>query len=197
MKQRTLIASLLMAGLLGTVPGMALADGHGNYKTRKEVQRDYRGGDRVRHGNQDYVYRGGRFYRPDRGGLVSVRAPIGGIIASLPFGFSAVVASGNTYFHAEGSYYRQVPRGYMVCDAPVVAPVPRHHGNQFSSTVVVQPAMLNVRSGPGRSFAVSSQVVRGERLNIRSNSDGWFYVQTPRGISGWVMMQFTSPYVAG
>lgn len=197
MKQRTLIASLLMASLLGTVPGMALAEGHGNYKSRKEEQRNYRDQTRVRHGNQDYIYRGGRFYRPDRGGLVSVIAPVGAIVASLPFGLSAVVASGNTYFHAEGSYYRQVPRGYMVCDAPVVAPAPRQRGNQFSSTVVVRPAMLNVRSGPGAFFAVNSQVARGERLHIRGNANGWYHVETPRGISGWVMMQFTSPYVAG
>ena len=197
MKQRTLIASLLMASLLGTVPGMALADGHGNYKPRKEEQRQYRDRDHVRHGNQDYVYRGGRFYRPGRSGLVAVTAPVGAIVASLPFGFSAVVAGGQTYFHAAGSYYRQSPRGYMVCEAPVVAPVSRFRDNHFPGTVVVRPAMLNVRSGPGQSFAISGQVARGERLHIRSNSDGWFYVETPRGISGWVMVQFTSPYVAG
>jgi Bacterial SH3 domain/Family of unknown function (DUF6515) len=197
MKQRTLIASLLMVGLIGAVPGPALADGHDHYKSRKEEQRHYRDRDHVRHGKKNHNYRGRRFNRQKRGGLVSVRAPIGAIIASLPFGVAAVAASGNTSFHAEESYYRQVPRGSMVCEAPLVTPSSRHYDKRHSRTAVVRPALLNVRSGPGRSFAVSGQVVRGDRLHIRSTTDGWYYVETSRGIGGWVMMRFTSPYVTG
>ena len=197
MKHRVLIASLLMATTLATIPGMAFAGGRDHDQPRKEEHRDGRYGDRVHHGNKDYVYRNGRFFLPGPRGLFAVTAPIGAIVASLPFGFSAVVADGHTYFHAEGSYYRPVANGYMVCNAPTVAPAPRHYRQSHTRTVVVRPALLNVRSGPGAGFAVNGQVLRGERLHIRSNTNGWFYVETPRGISGWVMMQFTSPYSAG
>jgi uncharacterized protein YgiM (DUF1202 family) len=176
---------------------VALADRHGKDKPPKGEQRHYRDREQVRHGNQDYIYRGGRFYRPGRGGLIAVAAPVGAIVATLPFGISAVVAGGNTYFHADGSYYRQTSHGYMVCVAPVVPPAQRRHPERISRTVVVQPARLNIRSGPGPSFAVSDQVARGERLHIRANSGGWYYVETPHGTRGWVMVQFTSPYLAG
>ncbi|WP_432823550.1 DUF6515 family protein [Trichloromonas sp.] len=104
MKNRTLIASLLMASLLGTVPGMALADGRGHYKPWKEDRRHHRDYEHVRHGKHEYSYRGGRFYRPGPAGLIAVSAPIGAVVAALPIGFAAVVSGGHTYFHAQGSY---------------------------------------------------------------------------------------------
>ncbi len=197
MKNRVLIASLLMASLFLAAPGMALADGYGKNHSRKDEQQNYRDYDRVRYGHQDYFYRGGRFYLPGRSGLVSVTAPIGAVVASLPFGSATMVVGGNSYFYLEGSYYRPTSAGYMVCQAPVIAPVLKGQGKHLPGTVMVRPALLNLRVGPGRSFAVRSQVVRGERLNIRGNSNGWYYVETSSGLNGWVLPQFTSTYAAG
>lgn len=197
MQFKKILASILVCSMIGTLPLNALADGRDYRKTDRGDRRDYRHHERVRVGHDDYYVRSGRFFRPGPSGLISVRAPIGAIVATLPLGFAAVAIGMNTYFHAEGTYYSRVPRGYMVVEAPVVvAPRPARSEGR-SGAVIVETSLLNVRSGPGAHFAISGQVRRGDALWVRGRSDGWYYVETPGGNYGWVMMQFTSPGAAG
>lgn len=62
-----------------------------------------------------------------------------------------------------------------------------------SSGVVVNAALLNIRSGPGFQNPVVAVVQRGDSLVVHSITQGWLYVQSPSGRFGWVARQFTSP----
>ncbi len=143
----------------------------------------------ARHGHQVYYLHRGHFYRDSPTGFISIGLPFGAIVASLPIGHVRVTIGGIGYFLADGVYYRPyVSGGYQVVAAPVpVAPAGATH------SVTVSVGALNVRSGPGISFSVIGQVYQGASLYVHGNSPGWYYVQTPDGRYGWVMLRYVSP----
>jgi uncharacterized protein YgiM (DUF1202 family) len=51
--------------------------------------------------------------------------------------------------------------------------------------------LLNVRSGPGVGEMVTSQVQRGDILDVLGAAPDWLYVRTESGFYGWVMAQYT------
>jgi curli biogenesis system outer membrane secretion channel CsgG len=83
-----------------------------------------------------------------------------------------------TYFHY-GSAAAPAP-------SPAAAPAAGDAG-----TVVVKPANLNVRSGPGTKYSVLFGVRGGDRLTVLEKSEEWIRVRTTAGKEGWVSSQFT------
>jgi hypothetical protein len=58
------------------------------------------------------------------------RAPIGIVVARLPFGHKKVVSAGVTYYCHDNVYYRSHPRGYIVVPEPDTHQV--NHDNHLS-----------------------------------------------------------------
>ena len=82
---------------------------------------------------------------------------------------------------------------YHYGSAPAPAPTPAAPAAAGSAgTVVVKPASLNVRSGPGTKYSVLFSVRGGDRLTALEESEGWLRVRTTAGQEGWVSSQFTS-----
>ncbi len=207
MKRPAYLATLLISSLIAAtaLPGDALADRRDHPAQRREeraprftrhapqrapVNHHYRGHEHVRVGKHDYYHRNGRFFRPGRLGLVSVRAPIGAIVGSLPLGFSVQLFGGNTYFQAGSTFYSRVPSGYMVVDEPRLRP-DRAYAGKASRYVTINSALLNIRTGPGLHFGIAGQVGRGTRLPVHGDRDGWYYIQQANGVRGWIMADFT------
>jgi len=205
MKKTAYVATLLISSLLSAaaLPAEALADGRDHRSQRWEERaprsvkhapyrapaKHYRGHEHVRVGKHDYYHRNGRFFRPGSSGLISVRAPLGAIVAGLPVGFSMVLSGGTNYFQAGGTYYNQVPSGYMVVEEPRRRP-DRGYAGKVPRYVTVNSALLNIRSGPGQHFGIAGQVGRGQRLPVYDNREGWYYIEQPNGARGWIMADF-------
>ncbi len=125
---------------------------------------------------------------------VFVSPPIGTVLVSLPLGCSTVSAGGTMYYYNDGVYYKEVPSGYVVTEPPAEANIPvvtpPLSGGSCQTSVTTQ--VLNVRSGPGFHYPVIRQVVLGDSLTVRGESEGWLYVETPGGQLGWVVTRFTA-----
>lgn len=147
----------------------------------------------VRIGGRHYYEHGGRYYVQSSGGFLLVAPPIGVVVGALPIGAISVHIGGIAYFLAGGVYYRHAPQGYVV----VTAPQPVATVVTGAREVVVQAALLNVRSGPGLEFNVVEQAEHGVRLPVFGDAPGWYYVRMPDGLYGWVMAQFTIPIQVG
>lgn len=50
---------------------------------------------------------------------------------------------------------------------------------------------VNVRTGPGTSYAAIDTVRRGESVNVQGCRDGWCYIEK-RGSDGWVSVNYLS-----
>jgi len=59
--------------------------------------------------------------------------------------------------------------------------------------VTVNPATLNVRSGPGTNYSVVFGVKGGDRLQVLETSDKWIRIRTQDGKEGWTAGWLTSP----
>ena len=147
--------------------------------------------------NQRYFYLDGLFFRQGLYGYISVQAPFGAIVLSLPIGYSSVVVGGTRYYVYGGVYYRHVPTGYEVVKKPYLGDryCTPEITCEIADQVVVTPAALNVRQGPGKTHPVIYQVYRHDILKIIGSATGWFYVSLPSGVCGWVMAEFVSPLV--
>ena len=147
--------------------------------------------------NQRYFYLDGLFYRQGLYGYISVQAPFGAVILSLPIGYSSVVVGGTRYYVYGGIYYRHVPTGYEVVKRPYLGDryCTPEIACEIADQVVVTTAALNVRQGPGKTHPVIYQVYRHDILKIIGRATGWFYVSLPSGVCGWVMAEFVSPLV--
>jgi hypothetical protein len=138
-------------------------------------------------GANRYHYHAGVYYRKGSKGFTVVRAPMGAVIAHLPVGFATAVVAGITYFVFADIYYQKISSGYMVVKEPTEEPVTEASAQQLQVTV----AVLNVRSGPGIHYPVTTRVRMGDRLMIKGSAPGWNYVQLPNGSHGWVMTKYT------
>lgn len=176
--------------------------GHGRYEQHHDHGREHgyyyrvRPGTPVRalpHGyyslhapHHQYYVHGGQFYERAYPGFVVVRPPIGVVVATLPFGYLSLSITGSNYFFSGGVYYRPAPSGYVV----VAPPYPTAAA---TGMVVVQASALNVRLGPGLDYGVVGVVSGGIQLPVYGSTPNWYYVRTPNGNFGWVMMNFTAP----
>jgi hypothetical protein len=166
----------------------------------KRLPRGYR---RVRYKKVPYYYQRGIFYRPAPSGFIVVEPPIGVVVVSLPVGYTRIWIGGVGYYSYGGVFYRRAPYGYVVVDPPADVVV------EEEIPVIVQPtkpavgkvsvtaSVLNVRTGPGLSYAVIYQIQEDYILEIHGRELGWLYVQLPNGEFGWVMLGFTSPMEPG
>ena len=127
------------------------------------------------------------------------RPHAGAILAALPLGFLTLAVGSMIYYHCAGVYYRQVPAGYMVVEAPrevtVLREVPQANLPDAISgdRVVVNTPRLNLRSGPGTRFEVISVIVKGAVLEVRGSAPEWLYVRLGDGRYGWVQQVYTTP----
>lgn len=55
-----------------------------------------------------------------------------------------------------------------------------------SSAACVSETGVNVRGGARTEFQVIGKAQLGEPLNIRAESEEWYWVQTGTGLIGWV-----------
>lgn len=147
----------------------------------------------TRLGDHRYYEHGGHYYVERSGSFVLVAPPIGVVLTTLPAGAISLRIGGVGYFLAGGVYYRHSPQGYVVVTAPQPVPGVVTTGVQ---QVVVQAAILNVRSGPGLEFSVVSRAQQGVALAVFGDAPGWYYVRLPDGMYGWVMAQYTIPVQA-
>lgn len=141
----------------------------------------------IHFGGIPYFYYSGLFYRHGSSGYFMVSAPIGAIVYSLPVGYRTVVVDRSTYYCYNDVYYQRVPSGYRVIEAPVevapATPVAFDRGDW----VEVNVPSLNVRTGPGREFAVKNVLSQYTQLEVMGGATGgWVYVRLSDEDFGWV-----------
>jgi len=137
------------------------------------------------------------YYPEWRSGSVFVSPSVGTVLVSLPLGYSSISVGGTVYYYNDGIYYKEVPSGYVVTHPPVQENLPAVEdrlSSPESDRVSVTTEVLNVRSGPGFHYSVILQVLRGDSLIVREETEGWLYVQTAQGESGWVVSRFTTKW---
>jgi len=166
---------------------------HGRVHVGHHLSRSRRDHTRVRIGVFPRFFHSVRHYRPARRGYVVVRPPVGAIVAALPLGFLTLTLGSSLYYYHGDVYYRPVASGYMVVDPPrgvVVRETPA--ATVSGGRVVVTAPRLNVRSGPGRGYAVINVVDQGAPLEVAGNASGWLYVNLGDGRHGWVQQTYTA-----
>jgi len=135
------------------------------------------------------------YYSGWQSGSVFVSPTVGTVLLSLPLGCSSITVGSTVYYHNDGIYYKEIPSGYVVTEPPVQENIPvvtSPPSSSESDQVSVTTQVLNVRSGPGFHYPVIVQVGMGDSLIIRGETEGWLYVQTANGESGWVVSRFTT-----
>jgi len=92
-----------------------------------------------------------------------------------------------TYYHIGGNAPAPAP-------ATSTAPAPASPSPSVGGeTVIVKPASLNVRTGPGTKYGIVLGIRGGDHLTVLERSEGWMRVRTASGKEGWVSSKFTSP----
>ena len=61
-----------------------------------------------------------------------------------------------------------------------------------SSEGTVTADVLNVRSGPGTSYSVTTKAYKGNKVEILETSNGWYKVKLSNGKIGWVSSSYVS-----
>ncbi len=69
-------------------------------------------------GSQEYLFRGGVFYRQFPDGLRAVEAPIGVTLSAPPPGSLDMWIGDNEYFYFQSTFYQKRPAGYEVAPPP-------------------------------------------------------------------------------
>nr|WP_269719628.1 DUF6515 family protein [Desulforapulum autotrophicum] len=144
-------------------------------------------------GTRHLFFRDGGFYHRGPAGYVPVEAPEGAVIASLPPGYGIRIVDDAKYYYFNGIYYVRVPDGYLVVAPPVLTAAEREETAEIvkvKEEVSVAVEILNVRSGPGMTYGVSSLAYQGQILRVYQESTGWLYVELPSGKLGWVDKKF-------
>lgn len=100
------------------------------HRPKPVVVKHYRPGHRVKRIHRDafhfmlgglaYHYFSGVYYRPYHDGYRVVRAPIGAVVYTLPYGYTTVYLNNRNYYHYDDVYYSwdSHRNGYRVVEAP-------------------------------------------------------------------------------
>ena len=73
-----------------------------------------------------YTYRHGRWFSITPHARISVGAPFGALVLSLPGIFRTAVFGGLTYYYCDGVFYHRHPHGYEIVRPPRVRFLPPH-----------------------------------------------------------------------
>lgn len=104
---------------------------------------------RVVHRGTPYYVWGGRFYRQSAGMYVSITAPIGAIVPSLPGGFITIGTGPRRHYYYGGAYYRPAKTGYVVVEEPSEAPALLPVADA-EDRIIVYPAAQQTEEQRGR-----------------------------------------------
>jgi len=118
---RSLITVLSAALLCLTVALPIDAADHRRVAKHAQLKTLPKAHQRIVHKQKQYVYTGGRFYRPSNGLYLAITAPIGAIVPALPGGYVTFGIGASRYFYHGSIYYRPVPGGYIVIEKPAQA----------------------------------------------------------------------------
>jgi hypothetical protein len=124
----------------------------------------------IKLGPMSFRYDSGVFYKHTKHGYVVTPAPRGAVVPELPKGYYQVVVDGYVYYRYNEVYYRRVPDGYMVVEAPVIVETTAP-ATVNTSTVVSAPVLPEL-----------SVWLEDQELLLR---DGEFFKNTPEGLV-WV-----------
>ena len=135
---KQLVVSLAVCILL--LGGMAIGGGSEAFAARHQ-KNVHRGSDSAHHKpavharperrnvrvvNRRYTHHEGRNYRYHDGRRYTrvvtryvAPPPLGAIFVNLPFGYRTAMIRGIPYYSFGGVYYRRVPAGYIVVEAPI------------------------------------------------------------------------------
>ncbi|WOJ98227.1 DUF6515 family protein [Congregibacter brevis] len=103
---------------------------------------------RVVHRGTPYYFWGGHFYRQSSGVYVSITAPIGAIVPSLPGGFITIGTGPRRYYYYAGAYYRPATKGFVVIEQPSTTPTVLPA--EDSGRIIVYPAAGQSEEQTGR-----------------------------------------------
>lgn len=67
-----------------------------------------------------------------------------------------------------------------------VDPSPDKPSGKTDDVYCVTASVLNVRSGPGTSYKVINQLLRGTACTVLQKSGNWRKIKTTKGVTGWV-----------
>ncbi len=123
-------------------------------------------------GKQNYHSHKGVFYRKTSDGYRVVKAPKGGFVRRLPFGYKRVVVRGKTYYNYNDAFYIKVSKGFRVVEAPTEV------------TVVTRPSEPAPQSGEDLSPEPYTVWLNDRELLLK---DGQFFRDSPQGLI-WVEM---------
>ncbi len=141
-----------------------------------------------------FRYKRRGYYRQYRRDYYPARSRI---IRKLPYGYRTVWIGDTSHFFFRGTFYDRVPSGYVVVKSPPQTVVIREPSKiisplvSASGNVSVTVSTLNIRSGPGLNFSLVHQVEEGSILEVLGKTDGWLYVESINGHTGWVKSVFT------
>lgn len=127
------------------------------------------------------------------GSYVNVRSGPGtgySIVAQAGYGerYSLLEASGDWYRIRLNNGSEGWIAGWLVnLEVPSPSNTAPDNGSQAGGKVaVVTGSIVNVRSGPGTSNGVITQVSQGDSLQVTGQSGDWYSVKLPSGGTGWV-----------
>lgn len=142
----------------------------------------WRGGDR-------YYFHGGMFYHPSRFwyDVAVTTPPIGVVIESLPFGYTAFMVGGVPYYFYQGSYFTPCPNGYLVVSMPVPVP-PAEQPQVTSGSKVQSPPEPEAQSAAVAAAVQSRKTVSGDSvvINVPDNNGGYSPVVLVKRGDGYV-----------
>jgi opacity protein-like surface antigen len=65
------------------------------------------------------------------------------------------------------------------------AEAPRGNDSGKLARLIIAEAYLELYEGPGRGYAITQVVPRGDAVDVLYRRTEWFRVRTPRGVEGW------------
>ena len=81
-----------------------------------------------------------------------------------------------------------IVRLWLLCLCLFLPTSPLKAATNDGVTVEVTEPYMELRTGPGRGYHVTSIAERGETVQILKRQTGWFKVRTARGTEGWVSL---------
>jgi uncharacterized protein YgiM (DUF1202 family) len=125
------------------------------------------------------------------GAYIGLSIPLGYVVSSLPRTYTTVIVDRTPYYVADGVYYRDVERGYMVVEEPAPNIEAKAQRTYPPGDLVVDVNQTHMRSGPGEEHPVTGQAYSGQPLTIVGEAPEWYYVRHPHGHYGWVRKEHT------